>query len=218
MVDSFARGYAFILEGDTEKAFYLSFLNYLAQKNNATLQRTVDTEVPDVGYLLYHNDVVDLIKMHVVNSISQMPRTANWVHTHCTGRYGRGKDWSVFLCYDTDDYQEDVTPFLEGDWDILRKKIRRVNRVIDVAARADIEDAMLTDLAGICGFLGVEEVSKDQLTGRKGKARMKALFRAHGAYYHSGDRARPMIDTLDMQKIIDESQLPLQEIERIIFG
>ena len=49
------------------------------------------------------------------------------------------------------------------------------------------------------------------------KAKLKKLFRQVGKTYHEGKRARALIDSLDMQKIIDTSSAPLAVIESILF-
>ena len=54
-------------------------------------------------------------------------------------------------------------------------------------------------------------------TGNKGKVKLKKLFRQVGKTYHEGKRARALIDSLDMQKIIDTSSAPLAVIENILF-
>lgn len=216
MIGMYQRGYAFVLEGDTEKVFYLSFLRFLAKKHGASLERRVDPDTPDVVYLLHREDAIDLIKMHTVNAISQMPGAWNWVNSQCIRRYDKEMAWTVFLCYDMDSYQADVTAFQEGDWRNLRRKIRKTNEIIDMAARADIEDLLLTDLRGVCDYLGIEEVP-DHLPGRKGKAKMKRLFRSCGAGYQEGERAAELIEALDMQLIMKKTDVPLSRMELCFF-
>ncbi|MBR5968917.1 MAG: hypothetical protein IK016_01075 [Lachnospiraceae bacterium] len=76
-----------MLEGDTEKVFYLSLLRFLAEKHGAKLERIVDPDTPDVVYCIKTGETTDLIKMHTVNAISQMPRAGNWVNTQCIRRF-----------------------------------------------------------------------------------------------------------------------------------
>ena len=55
------------------------------------------------------------------------------------------------------------------------------------------------------------------LPGRKGKAKMKILYRSVGATYHEESRAKSLIDSLDMQYLLDNAPVPLYKIEEEIF-
>ena len=63
--------------------------------------------------------------------------------------------WKVFLCYDTDSSEYDITKFYQDDWKLLRKDLikAKTEEIIDLAASADIEDIILTDLSGVCAYL-----------------------------------------------------------------
>ncbi|MBQ9512541.1 MAG: hypothetical protein IJR58_05055, partial [Lachnospiraceae bacterium] len=186
-----------------------------AEKNGATLKRVVDESTPDITYILEHKAGSALIKLRVMNAISQVPKAAPWVNEQCIRRYGKAINWSVFLCYDRDDYRADITKFREGDWALLRKRIRKGVMIVDVAASADIEDIMLQDIEGVCAYLRIDVPVS--LEGRRGKAKMKHLFRSCGNAYHEGARARELIRSLDMQKIMNTGVLPLKEIETAFF-
>ena len=62
---------------------------------------------------------------------------------------------------------------------------------------------------------------EDIPSGRKGSAKLKQLFieqrrlRRTQAVYHKGERAKDLIDALDMQKILDCSVLPFEQVEQI---
>ena len=215
MEKTFKNGYAFILEGDTEKEFYYALLEHLCKKYNVNLARIVDKSSPDISYELQIDNEVMLIKFNTVNTITQIPRTGKWFKTQCVGRYGTGVSWYVFLCYDKDDYKEDISKFHEGDWAILRESLKKAKQIVDVAAAADIEDVMLQDINHICSFIGCSPPVV--LNGRKGKSKMKNLFKEHGMYYHEGKRAKNLINALDMDFLIDNDIVPLKEIERLIF-
>ena len=73
---------------------------------------------------------------------------------------------------------------------------------------------MLLDMEGICGYLEADIANvPDKLPGSKGKKKMKNLFRLFGNTYHEGCRAQSLIETLDMQLLIDKAPLPLQRLE-----
>lgn len=217
MEKEFSRGCAFIFEGETEKVFYISFLEYLCKKHSANLERVEELDsAPNIEYNLKKADETILFKFHVVNTVTQMPRAGTWFNTQCHDKYKGKLEWNVFLCYDTDDYTEDVSKFQEGDWDVLRKSLKKAKDVIDVAASADIEDIMLLDKEGICRYLGCDDF--DEPRGRKGKVKMKNLFRDHQMVYHEGKRAKELIDSLDMEVLIEKNFVPLGIIEEILFN
>lgn len=215
METTFTNGYAFILEGATEKEFYWEFLLFLCKKHSATIERVVDDTDPDIVYKLTTQNGVSLIKFNVVNTITQMPRAGNWFNSQCVKKHGTKHKWYVFLCYDTDDYNEDISKFYEGDWANLRSSLKKAKQVVDVAAAADIEDTMLVDIDNVCAFLGGKPPVT--LKGSKGKRKMKNLFRDHGKTYHEGSRAKPLIQSLDMEFIMNNAMIPLKEIEALIF-
>ena len=78
---------------------------------------------------------------------------------------------------------------------------------------------MLCDYDGVLAFLGLREDT--QLPkGRKGKVRMKQLHRmvAINRPYHEGERARPLVQALDMGKIVKSAPIPLGTLEATLFG
>ena len=66
---------------------------------------------------------------------------------------------------------------------------------------------MLIDLLGICQYLGIAPPEK--LTGRKGKAKMKALYRSCGKTYHEGEKSADMVGKINYEKIIRDGPIPL---------
>lgn len=54
MSNKYEEGIAFILEGDTEKEFYLSLLEFLCKKHGGILERQLDCgNSPDIIYSLF---------------------------------------------------------------------------------------------------------------------------------------------------------------------
>ncbi|MBR1709965.1 MAG: hypothetical protein IJ719_14250 [Clostridia bacterium] len=214
MIDNTSdRGIAFICEGDTEKQFYLSLLYYFTDKHNATIQKILNQQETDIVYELAKKDIKYIIKFKVAESVTGMPKTSKWFDVDCVKKYGSKLSWTAFLCYDIDSYTRDITQFYEGDWKDLRDKLKHAQSVIDLAAKADIEDIMLVDLEGVCAFIDHPPIKRENLLGRKGTAKMKMFFRDCGKSYHKGDRARPLIDSLDKQKIIDSKILDFEKVE-----
>lgn len=219
MKQDFSSGVAFILEGDTEKVFYLALLNHFCQKHAGwKLAKINDLKSGEVYYSLTGEERIIIIKIFVVGTISQVAHSGVWFENRCHRAYPALK-WTVFLCYDTDDYMPNITKFYEGDWDALRKRLAKskTREVIDLAAQADIEDIMLLDYNSIFKFLGIAPCPIP--AGSKGKRKMKRLFRllGPGHAYHEGIRAKALIDALDLDFIIQNAPLDFQKIERACF-
>lgn len=213
MSGTYDEGWAIIHEGSTEKEFYLCLLAFLCKKYGATIKKEILDDGIEIIYVLEINDKKYMIKTYDAGSLNNMPKTSKWFNEECAKKHLKRALWTVFLCYDTDAYKYEVSPYYEGDWKDLREKIGKVKKIIDLAAAADIEDVLLVDFEGVCKYIGVETPNRDVLKGRKGSAKMKTLFRAYGKAYHKGERAQELIKSLDLQKIIDSNILPLKQIE-----
>ena len=216
MKESYDKGLAFIFEGDTEKYFYINFLEFLCNKHPGWSMYETDSDFG--GTYIIENDMRKIVVCtNTVGTITQVVHSGNWFNNACADKYSSKTPWDVFLCYDTDSHEHDITKFQVGDWKALRSKItRRGNvRIVDIAASADIEDVFLKDLDSVSCFLDLETPLTENTIpfGRKGKTRLKSLFREHGKVYHEGIRALPLIEALDKQKLIDINVLPLKDIE-----
>lgn len=207
----YEKGVAFIVEGATERVFYEEYLKKLCSDRGMTI--TKDEESQENKYIIRTTSGSILILINTVGSVSQMTNSATWFYRACVKEY-RSIGWSVFLCYDTDAYNSDITKFHEGDWLRLRQSIEgNAESVTDLAARADIEDVMLCDFQGVLAFLGLDS-GTPMPKGRKGKVRIKQLFRQSNptCAYHEGERARALIQTLDMDLIENKAPVPLSAI------
>lgn len=215
MNNEFIRGIAFIVEGATEKVFYRNFLQWLADNNENCSFNKIDN--PDIGEIAFEwlsGEASILIKFNVVGTVTQVVHSGKWFTNTCAKKYKI--PWQVFLCYDTDSPDKDISKFYEGDWKLLRDELKKskAKEIIDLAASADIEDVMLVDIESICKYLGI--TAPKELKGRKGKAKMKALYRSCGNTYHEGDKAENMIKNLDFQKIINDGPIDLKKLENNI--
>lgn len=214
---AYSFGVAFIMEGATEKVFYSEFMRHLADRHGAAIDK-LENDEGIASVLLRQDGVSVLVKMDSVGTVTQVANSGVWFERACAARYAI--PWIVFLCYDTDEYHSNVTKFQEGDWARLRSRIgSRSRRIIDLAASADIEDIMLSDYRGVLSYLGLPE-DTPLPTGGKGKIKMKKLFRmvALNRPYHEGPRALPLIKSLDMEAIERAAPVPLDELEKVLFG
>ena len=139
-VRTFERGIALIVEGATEKMFYQV---YLERCCDACPPAHMDKELldGDVCFVIRgcsHGE--RLVMFHSMDTITQMPNAGAWFNRACKGKFP-AVPWSVFLCYDADEYNHPVSKFREGDWARLREEIEEgAENVFDLAAEADIED------------------------------------------------------------------------------
>ncbi len=219
MDSGYTKGIAFIFEGDTEKVFYLSLLRFYCTKHpEFRLTKESDPSSGEVFYTLESNDAKVLIKTNVVGTVSQLTNSGAWFSSRCRAVH-KDLNWTVILCYDTDEYQSSFSKFYEGDWKELRRNLQKskAKTIIDMAAAADIEDTMLLDRDSIFAFLNLPACTP--LHGAKGKRKMKNLFRMKGpgVAYHEGERAQPLIDALDFNVIISKSPLPFSDLEESCF-
>ena len=213
--EAICKGLAFIVEGATEKVFYLEYITQLCNERGFILEK--DLESQEDCYKITSNSNGKLVMMACMNSVTQMTNSATWFHRACVEEHPN-INWTVFLCYDTDEYNSDITKFHKGDWLRLRNSIKtQAGKIVDVAAEADIEDVMLCDLRGILSFLGLPPTTEIP-PGNKGKTKLKKLYRmvAIEKACHSGERAKNLIASLNMSTIRDTASIPLKEIDTAI--
>ena len=227
MENSYEQGFAFILEAATELAFYDILLNFLAERHpECKLEKRTSDEIYEPFYVVQGPFGTRVIRMNAVGTITQIKNSVHWFQNTCIHAKGKKIPWTVFLCYDTDSYNADITKFYEDDWKNFRTEISNGSRpvkIIDLAASAEIEDVFLLDLHGISQFLGLEEDLKpeDVPNGHKGSARLKQLILKQRqlnrtmVVYHKGERAKNLIKFLDLQKIMESDLLPLYHLEKI---
>ncbi len=204
---SYTKGIAFIMEGSTEKVFYRSFMTWLANRQGCKFEKIDALDTGEVLFEWINGEETILIKINVVGAVTQLVHSGKWFSNTCAKRYRI--PWNVYLCYDTDSHDYDISKFYRDDWKLLREELKKskAKKIIDLAARADIEDVMLIDLLGICRYLGIAPPEK--LAGRKGKAKMKALYRSCGKTYHEGEKSADMVGKINYEKIIRDGPIPL---------
>lgn len=204
---SYTKGIAFIMEGSTEKVFYRSFMTWLANRQGCKFEKIDALDTGEVLFEWINGGETILIKINVVGAVTQLVHSGKWFSNTCAKRYRI--PWNVYLCYDTDSHDYDISKFYRDDWKLLREELKKskAKKIIDLAARADIEDVMLIDLLGICQYLGIAPPEK--LAGRKDKAKMKALYRSCGKTYHEGEKSADMVGKINYEKIIRDGPIPL---------
>nr|WP_321305681.1 hypothetical protein [uncultured Sphaerochaeta sp.] len=216
MKDPYISGVAFIFEGDTEQTFYEILISQFSGKHpEFSFSVSFDDEVNEFISESISDSHSVIIRMNSVKTITQVAHSADWFNNSCKKKHS-GIKWTVFLCYDTDSPHEDITKFHEGDWLMLRRKLKGKNvEVIDLASRAMIEDLFLYDMEGICNYL---EVPKQAIPREgNGKTTLKQFYRKHGKVYHEGERATDMIWGLNMDSIVAKAEIQLGIIDERCF-
>lgn len=213
----YTGGIALIVEGATERVFYSEFIRQRAPFHDASIEKVPDGDGTNFS-VTRKDGSLELVKINNVGTVTQMTNSAEWFFRACVSRHDN-IPWRVFLGYDTDAYTANITKFHQGDWKKLRDDIKPgAISITDLAANADIEDTMLCDYSGVLRFLGLPE-DTPLPSGRKGKVRMKQLFRkvALNRPYHEGEKSRPLVQALDMGKILERAPIPLGVLEGALF-
>ena len=215
---TYNAGVALIVEGATERVFYSEFVESRARMRGAAIARIADGD--GTNFVVTRPDGTHaLVKLNNVGTVTQMTNSAEWFLRSCAARHS-DIEWSVFLGYDTDAYNSNITKFHEGDWARLRRDIENAaTSIVDLAAEADIEDIMLCDYGGVLAFLNLP-ADTPLPNGRKGKTKMRKLHQkvALNKPYQEGDRALPLIRALDMDEVMANAPIPLDLLEAAIFG
>lgn len=215
---TYNAGVALIVEGATERVFYSEFVKNRACARGIAVARVADGDGTNYAVTMSDGTSV-LVKFNNVGTVTQMTNSAEWFLRSCAARHS-DIEWTVFLGYDTDAYNSNITKFHQGDWERLRLDIEKgASSIVDLAAEADIEDIMLCDYAGVLAFLRLP-ADTALPNGRKGKIKMRKLHQkvAPNKPYHEGDRALPLIRALDMERIMASAPIPLNLLEAAIFG
>lgn len=213
MKHAYSSGVAFIFEGETEQTFYKRLLFHFngMHPEYSYTPDIFDENTNDMLSIASSPSHSVLIRTNTVRTITQVAHSANWFNSTCKRKYS-GIKWTVFLCYDTDSHHADITKFYEDDWQNLRRKVNGRNvEIVDLAARAMIEDLFLLDPEGICSYLGVptQPIAREG----NGKTSLKKFFRKFGKVYHEGERAENLIWCLHMNRIIEKAEIQLKLID-----
>lgn len=207
------RGFAFVVEGETERVFYQEYLQWCCAQSQAYTMRGL----PQNGWLMVPEagENAAFVTFNVMGSIGSVPNAMSWIKS--LRRNYLSLDWSIALCYDTDG--GDPSNLNTRSWHRFRADLAALGLpLIDLAANADIEDIMLADIEGVRKFIGVPEGASPR--GRKGKAKINSLFKAVDVTrpYHEGEKARPLIQALSFDVIERKAPISLCTLRSAVFS
>lgn len=126
-----------------------------------------------------------------------------------------GVDFVAVCAYDTDVFEE-YKPKPPVDWREARKTLQAsgAKRVVEIRARKSIEDWFLSDLPGVCQYLGIDPNAK--LVGATGLERMKHLFGRGNRVYVKGEEAADFVSCLDMGRIFTAHSAELGVLRELL--
>jgi hypothetical protein len=188
------KGIVLLVEGDTEKAFYTSLIQFLQNKNQ-TKQRVE--------------------KVHIVNlkGVGNYGAKGPNKFKNEICRDNPDVDYNVFCAYDMDVFQYAMKPPV--DWKVVEKTLKKYGalQVFHIRAYDKIEDWFLFDLEGLCTYLEIDAL---QPKGKDGLEKIKVLFKKKNKIYQKGSTDQ-FIPYLNMEKIYMEFSEYLNPLEKYLF-
>ena len=175
---------------------------------------------------MFYKRIVDEILVDLDVNIDDVRGVGNIgkaVLAHTEPPYTKGREpVQIYCCVDSKKEYGSVPDFDLEDVRraCIREKKRNVLLVDAIVANQMIESLFFYDLDGIYSFLEVK--ARDRKPAKKysnptrcRKSDIKKLFKKHGQYYHSGVRAKPLINKLDIHKIQSKCPELRDGIEKI---
>ena len=122
---------------------------------------------------------------------------------------------TVCCSYDTDVFEVKQPQIVK--WDAIGRSVKRlgIDVFIRVGVESSIEDWILDDMSGICGYLRLKQIPST-LKGTNGYQKMQDLYsRAHKTY-KKGYETQELINTIDMSIIRNKRQDMLVPLEKTL--
>ena len=185
------------VEGDTDEVFFKAIIDYYASVSS--------------GKLLPY-DVCNLKGVTRYSSKLLAKLKNEYLPTALNDGY---KIKTVCCSYDTDVFEVKQPQIVK--WNDICKSIKRmgIDDFIRVGVKSSIEDWILDDLQGICGFLRLKQVPSS-LKGMNGYQRMLDLYKKARRTYKKGYETKELINALDMKVIRNKRQDVLAPLEEAL--
>jgi len=182
------------VEGDTDEMFFKTLIDYYAS----------------VSAKLLPYDVCNLKGVTRYSSKLLAKLKNEYLPTALNNGY---KIKTVCCSYDTDIFEVKQPQIVK--WDSICKSVKRmgIDVFIRIGVKNSIEDWILDDLQGICGFFRLKQVPSS-LKGMNGYQRMQDLYKKARRTYKKGYEVKELINALDMRAIRNKRQdvlVPLEE-------
>lgn len=185
------------VEGDTDEVFFKALIDYYASVSSGKL---LPYDVCNLkGVTRYSSKLLAKLKNEY------LPTALN-----------DGYEIKTVCCsYDTDVFEVRQPQIVK--WDTIGKSVKRmgIDDFIRIGVKSSIEDWILDDLQGICGFLRLKQVPSS-LKGMNGYQRMLDLYKKARRTYKKGYETKELINALDMSAIRNKRQDVLAPLEKAL--
>lgn len=185
------------VEGDTDEVFFKALIDYYAAVSSGKL---LPYDVCNLkGVTRYSSKLLAKLKNEY------LPTALN-----------DGYEIKTVCCsYDTDVFEVRQPQIVK--WDTIGKSVKRmgIDDFIRIGVKSSIEDWILDDLQGICGFLRLKQVPSS-LKGMNGYQRMLDLYKKARRTYKKGYETKELINALDMSAIRNKRQDVLAPLEKAL--
>lgn len=182
------------VEGDTDEVFFKALIDYYVSVSSGKL---LPYDVCNLkGVTRYSSKLLAKLKNEY------LPTALN-----------DGYEIKTVCCsYDTDVFEVRQPQIVK--WDTIGKSVKRmgIDDFIRIGVKSSIEDWILDDLQGICGFLRLKQVPSS-LKGMNGYQRMLDLYKKARRTYKKGYETKELINALDMSAIRNKRQDVLAPLE-----
>lgn len=170
------------VEGDTDEVFFKALIEYYSSISTHPL---LPYDICNLkGVTRYSSKLLAKLK----NEYLPTARTNGYVIK------------TVCCSYDTDVFEVKQPQIVK--WDAIGKSVKRmgIEEFIRVGVKSSIEDWILDDLSGICGYLHLKQIPS-ALKGTNGYQKMLHLFGKARRIYKKGYETKELILALDMGTI-----------------
>ena len=185
------------VEGDTDEVFFKRLLQYYSGESTTPL---LPCKICNLhGITRYSTKLQAKLKNDFVPAAKQKNVSIE----------------AVCCSYDTDVF--DAGNPMIVNWETLRHSVLRmgVKGFVQLGIKSSIEDWILCDLSGICGFLKLKDVPKS-LKGTSGNGKLMDLYAGANKVYQKGFQAKGLIAALDMAIIREKNKGVLKELENVL--
>ena len=185
------------VEGDTDKLLFDALVRYYRQQYGAGI---ASCEVRNLhGVSRYMSKVSGKLRNQIIPAVEK-----------------KGMEVKAVCCsYDTDVFEYAERPVV--DWNRVEAEVKRmgVKNFCQVKVEQMIEDWLLDDMEGLCGYLKLKR-RPAKLQGKNGYERVKSLYKAGGQVYVKGFGADGLVAALDMGVIRQKRAAALRQLEEAL--